>query len=663
MTAVETELEQAKLTISNLRDTQMRQETILKQYAEESRYYKDALARRGIELGMQRSQLLKEILKLKEEITRLQVPLQGGGGGGTVGAAGSGGGGTVGVASGASPVVTKMANEERRAVTRLQQEIKEVRREAERLMNQVNDLQGTNEELSEQVMQIQMANDEVIDAVNSELLEAKQGIVDLEEQLTAARAYNSKKSSAPIAVAPVCKKCMATVQEPLCSKCVAALQPPANPANPTPPKGAKQAWGGAAAKLRMVGRLGSMKAMGAPAKTLTLQVPGASQNSVTDAGASSTTTAALQNQTQAKPPTLKLSAAAKKKAWSFEKDIEAWRAHCDNLIAEEKEASRVKIEAKDADIAELLHASLQGRKEIYDQLADVEKNFWEPQLAQMSQNLVNMASAYAELCEELKDDLDDLRFFVAVQKVHVLNFSLCLYLCLSLCLSLSFLLFCVCLPLSPWECPARSDVDRYHAKVPWESKAEGSKKDEQYIAFIEKNHEQIRHLKKQVKREKKASNKQLREVEEEKLAVITERKNTESEMIDLRQKVMDSETKIKRLEFRISQLEGSEFKDHEKEQAARIENIRKVDYSHVQQRRATLLNNKASALKDATQTLALRKPVDEHLDELRKVFGCNFLDQDEEGEHHDPHEAAQVQDPDEAQHVHCFACTYRRHDS
>ena len=35
MTAVETELEQAKLTISNLKDTQMRQEIILRQYAEE----------------------------------------------------------------------------------------------------------------------------------------------------------------------------------------------------------------------------------------------------------------------------------------------------------------------------------------------------------------------------------------------------------------------------------------------------------------------------------------------------------------------------------------------------------------------------------------------------------------------------------------------------
>ena len=35
MTTVEKELEQAKLTISNLRDTQMRQEIILRQYAEE----------------------------------------------------------------------------------------------------------------------------------------------------------------------------------------------------------------------------------------------------------------------------------------------------------------------------------------------------------------------------------------------------------------------------------------------------------------------------------------------------------------------------------------------------------------------------------------------------------------------------------------------------
>ena len=35
MTAVETELEQAKLTISSLKDTKMRQEIILRQYAEE----------------------------------------------------------------------------------------------------------------------------------------------------------------------------------------------------------------------------------------------------------------------------------------------------------------------------------------------------------------------------------------------------------------------------------------------------------------------------------------------------------------------------------------------------------------------------------------------------------------------------------------------------
>lgn len=117
-----------------------------------------------------------------------------------------------------------------------------------------------------------------------------------------------------------------------------------------------------------------------------------------------------------------------------------------------------------------------------------------------------------------------------------------------------------------------------------------------------------------------------------------------SEIIDLRQKILNSDTKIKRLEFQISQLDGSEFKDHEKEQAARIAKIRKFDYNQVWQRRATLLKTKAPSLKDTTQTLALRKPVDDHLDELRKVFGCNFLDEnEEEGEQYQHH-------PDDAEH-------------
>lgn len=350
MTAVETELEQAKLTISSLRDTQMRQETILKQYAEESRYYKDALARRGAELGTQRSQLLKEILKLKEEITRFQVP---GGGSSGVGSGGALVATGAAIDGGGASAITTMSTEEKRTVTRLQQEIKEVRREAERLMNQVNDLQGANEELSEHVIQIQMVKDEEINEVNNELLEAQQRMVDLEKQLAAARAYTSKKSSAPIPP-PTCKQCMATVEEPLCSKCVATIQPPVSPANPTPPKGAKQGWVGAASKMRMAGRLGKMSALGGSAKNLTLQV--VSEYSAAGAGASSssTTVGALRKQTspaEVPPPSLKFSTGAKKKAWSFEKDIEAWRVHCDNLIAEEMDASRVKLEAKDADIA------------------------------------------------------------------------------------------------------------------------------------------------------------------------------------------------------------------------------------------------------------------------------------------------------------------------
>lgn len=46
---------------------------------------------------------------------------------------------------------------------------------------------------------------------------------------------------------------------------------------------------------------------------------------------------------------------------------------------------------------------------------------------------------------------------------------------------------------------------------------EGSKKDEQYIAFIEKCHKQIRNLKKDLKKEKRAAHKELRAVEEERI--------------------------------------------------------------------------------------------------------------------------------------------------
>ena len=53
------------------------------------------------------------------------------------------------------------------------------------------------------------------------------------------------------------------------------------------------------------------------------------------------------------------------------------------------------------------------------------------------------------------------------------------------------------------------------------------------------------------------------------------------QLFDLRKKLVDSNTKIGRLEFQISQLEGSQFPGHTREQAKRLQTIKSLDDDHV----------------------------------------------------------------------------------
>ncbi len=53
------------------------------------------------------------------------------------------------------------------------------------------------------------------------------------------------------------------------------------------------------------------------------------------------------------------------------------------------------------------------------------------------------------------------------------------------------------------------------------------------------------------------------------------------QLLDLRRKLVDSNATIGRLEFQISQLEGSQFPGHTREQAKRLQTIKSLDDDHV----------------------------------------------------------------------------------
>ena len=53
------------------------------------------------------------------------------------------------------------------------------------------------------------------------------------------------------------------------------------------------------------------------------------------------------------------------------------------------------------------------------------------------------------------------------------------------------------------------------------------------------------------------------------------------QLLDLRRKLVDSNATIGRLEFQISQLEGSQFPGHTREQAKRLQKIKSLDDDHV----------------------------------------------------------------------------------
>ena len=88
-----------------------------------------------------------------------------------------------------------------------------------------------------------------------------------------------------------------------------------------------------------------------------------------------------------------------KKAWSFEKDIEAWKAHCEKTMAQEREEFKAQLDQKDAEITELIHVAIDGREKIYDELTEIQQNHWESLLINANTKLRQMTSAYRRLCQ------------------------------------------------------------------------------------------------------------------------------------------------------------------------------------------------------------------------------------------------------------------------
>ena len=318
----------------------------------QSQYNKHAVLRRDAGLGIQRSQLLKEIVRYKEEITRLQLLA-------------SQSEGT------ARPVGGDGKAEDRRSIYRMQAEAKEVRKECERLIMQVASLDEQISALEEQVQQVEEEGAAEVAAVIQELSEAKNRILELEHAITT----NNSAPSLP----PLCKECSQAIQEPMCSACHAVSNPKAQEQPSAVPKDKKKTSLSArfTGKARVLGRLA------AAAKD-----KGAAKSHATVAEPAGTT-----------PTPDLLAKAFKPKAWSFEKDIEAWKAHCEKDMAAEREAFKLKLEAKDSDIVELMHYAMEGREQIYDQLAQIERNYWEPQLIDAKHHLRQISLSYKRLCQ------------------------------------------------------------------------------------------------------------------------------------------------------------------------------------------------------------------------------------------------------------------------
>jgi len=196
------------------------------------------------------------------------------------------------------------------------------------------------------------------------------------------------------------------------------------------------------------------------------------------------------------------------------------------------------------------------------------------------------------MCEDVKEDLEDLAFFIAVRKLS-------------------------------WE----------------KENNEMSTKVKQYTSFIENQMKTVKSLRKEKRSFKEEASSQILELEAERLRVVSERMRYESELVDLRQNLLVSGTKIKRLEFRISQLEGSEFRDHTHQQADRLRIIRTFDTSNLKERRDLLLKKGGPfagrpaqlVINNAAQALAIKQPIETNLRMLRDVFGLKSIDDDQVG--------------------------------
>lgn len=344
--------------------------------------------------------MLTEILKLKEANMRLEMQMTQRRGGGsdavTTGSRVDGapvspqGGGTK--AAPQAVQIQAMSTEERRATQRLQAEIQSLRKETEQALQTSADLQEQNDELTGRLEELALQRDAEIAQVSGELFDANAQIdalqleiADLQTQKSPYRASASVLDSPPrntpdtqvhTQKRPVCRKCEADIEEPLCAECFTSLLPKSSageaPASPSAPPGAKPTG---ASRLAMKARMLSRFALTSP-KAVTLQMPLPSEGDALASTPAAAPPAAPQNPAITSPPLdaiPKTPGGIKKKQWSYERDIEQWKEHCDKLIAKEREDCRAKINEKSADIAELFEMSFQGRKDIYAQLVDMER--------------------------------------------------------------------------------------------------------------------------------------------------------------------------------------------------------------------------------------------------------------------------------------------------
>ena len=348
------------------------------------------MSRRDADLGMQRSQFLKEILRLKSEITRLESASS------HTGEEAARGGGPSLPGGGVS--VSVLSDEEKSTVIRLQSELKDVKREAERLMDQLNDLNLENEALLEQIQEMHVTHSDEMQQIISN---ANNRISELEHTL---ELVESKKQNEP-----TCCRCSEAIDEPICAKCYAAAMPqapesapglapelapespqtphtqatPSSPATPAPapaPAPAKSLKGLFTSKARLVGTLSAIKPLSGPGDGSLMLAP-----------------------LSAAPPPASTRVPSKKKTWSFERDVQAWREHCERKMVEEREDFKVKLRYKEAEIEEIMQAALKGRLEVIKQVTILERNYWETQIIAMKKQQMDLSKAYCRLCEVSKN--------------------------------------------------------------------------------------------------------------------------------------------------------------------------------------------------------------------------------------------------------------------